>query len=239
MAELEGAAARTDHGQVPPTSTGKALRDLRTDLAHGAPRRIFGDRMKAFADTVPAGAEVIEIGAGHYDYGMFFDRVTRFDADASQNPDIVGDAHDMPIDDESFDFALACAVLEHVHDPYQVTREIYRILRPGGRVFAWVPFFFGVHDFPDDVSRFTEQGFRIMFERAGFRIERSTVDPYDGLFLNMSNLVHFVLPRTHPRRAVRGANMALFMAMRAGFPLDKRLKLKTLYTGPELVAVKD
>ena len=233
------APGATAHGQVPPTSSGHRWQDIRTDLAHGAPRRIFGDRLKAFADTVPPGAEVIEIGAGHYDHGHFFDNLVRFDADERQHPDIVGDAHDMPIPDGSYDYAVACAVLEHVHDPYQVTREIYRIMRPGGRVFAWVPFFFGVHDFPDDVSRFTEQGFRILFERAGFRVEYSTVEPYDGLFLNLSNLVHFTVPRTHPRRSVRVANQALIMATRAAFPLDKRLKLRTLYTGPELVAVKD
>lgn len=226
------------HGQVPPHSVSR-FKDIRTDMQHGAPRRIFGDRIQAFAKTLPPDAKVIEIGAGHYDHGAFFPNLVRFDADPDQHPDILGDAHDMPIEDNTYDAGLACSVLEHVHDPYQVTRELHRILKPGGRVFAWVPFFFGVHAFPHDVTRFTEEGFRILFERAGFRVESSTVEPYNGLFLNLSNAVHFVLPRRHPRRGVRAANVALFTMARAGFPLDKRLKLRTLYTGPELVAVKD
>ena len=231
-------ATRTDYGLVPPRTTG-TWRDIATDLRHGAPRRIFGDRISAFADTVPSGADIIEIGAGHYDHGVFFERIVRFDFDPEQRPDILGDAHDMPIADESFDVALACSVLEHVDDPYQVVRELYRIMRPGGRVFAWVPFFFGVHAFPQDVSRFTEEGFRRVFERAGFRIEYTTVEPYNGLFLNLSNAVHFVLPRNSGRRSVRAANTVLFMLARLGFPLDRWLRLRTLYTGPELVAVKD
>lgn len=228
----------TPHGQIPPHSVAR-WQDFKTDLNHGAPRRIFGDRIQQFAATVPPDAKVIEIGAGHYDHGAFFPNLVRFDADPEQNPHIVGDAHAMPMEDASYDVVLCCSVLEHVHDPYQVTREIFRILKPGGRVFAWVPFFFGVHAFPHDVSRFTEEGFRILFERAGFRVEYSTVEPYNGLFLNLSNAVHFVLPRRHHRRSVRAANVALFSMARAAFPLDKRLKLKTLYTGPEIVAVKD
>lgn len=208
-------------------------------MAHGASRRVFGDRIRAFAETVSPESSVLEVGAGHYENdGFFGSPVTRLDADPLQSPDILGDAHEMPIADDSFDVVVACAVLEHVHDPYQVTRELFRVVRPGGKVFAWVPFFFGVHGFPDDVSRFTEQGFRILFERAGFEIAYSSVAPYDGAFLNLSNLVHFLLPRRHPRRLVRAANRVLVPAACAGIGLDGRLRLRTLYAGSELVAVK-
>jgi hypothetical protein len=38
---------------------------------------------------------------------------------------------------------------------------------------------------------------------------------------------------------VRAANTALFLGARAGFGLDRRLRLRTLYAGTELIAVKD
>jgi SAM-dependent methyltransferase len=217
------------------------LADVRYDLNHGAPRRILMGSLQRWADSLPADAEVLEVGAAHYDHQPYFrTKLVCFDADESQNPDIVGDAHAMPMEDGRFDAALAISVLEHVDDPYQVVREMYRVLKPGARVFAWIPFYFGVHGFPEDVSRFTTHGMTRLFELAGFDVTRVDEKPYAGAFLNASNTVHFVLPRTSQRRWVRGLNKTLFLAARAGYPLDRRLnlRLRNLYTGAELEATK-
>src|SRR5687767_7451022 len=54
---------------------------------------------------------------------------------------IVCDAHDMaPVKSETVDLVYCISVLEHVRDPYQVMREIRRILKPGGLVYISVPF---------------------------------------------------------------------------------------------------
>ncbi len=109
------------------------LREVRYDMNHGASRRILMPTLERWAASHPPDAEVLEVGAGHYDHRPFFRcTLTKFDADTSQNPDIVGDAHAMPIEDDRFDGALAIGVLEHVEDPYQVVREMYRVLKPGG-----------------------------------------------------------------------------------------------------------
>ncbi|MEM2001671.1 MAG: methyltransferase domain-containing protein [Thermofilaceae archaeon] len=42
--------------------------------------------------------------------------------------------------DASFDIVLSSDVLEHVSNPYQAHREIWRVLRPGGRHIFTVPF---------------------------------------------------------------------------------------------------
>ena len=215
------------------------LAEVRYDLAHGAPRRLLNQQLEEFAQTVPPGARVIEVGAGLYDHTRFFDeRVDTFNADPDTNPDILGDAHDMPIEAGVYDVVVCISTLEHVRDPYQCVREIFRILKPGGRCFAWIPFYFGVHDFPIDVSRFTAEGMVVLFEQAGF--ERVDVDrePWSGLFHNISNTVHYVLPRAHPKRWVRAANRGAFLVARAGFPLDRRLKLRTLYAGASVLAHK-
>lgn len=218
------------------------LARIRYDMNHGAPRRILQTRMAAWAAAQPAGTEVLEVGAAHYDHRPLFlhAKLTKFDADAAQHPDIIGDAHAMPMEDERFDAALAISVLEHVDDPYQVVREMYRVLKPGAPVLAWIPFTFGVHGFPEDVSRFTTHGMQRLFELAGFEVERVDEKPYSGPFMMCHGLIHFVLPRTSHRRWVRGLNKGLFFVVRPFFGLEDRLglRLKNIYVGAELEARK-
>jgi arsenite methyltransferase len=48
-----------------------------------------------------------------------------------------GDATALPVDDASVDAALSVQVLEYVPDVSAAVREMYRALRPGGRVVIW------------------------------------------------------------------------------------------------------
>ncbi len=45
------------------------------------------------------------------------------------------DAHKLVLNEESFDGAFLCWILEHVEDPRQVLKEAYRVLRPGAKIF--------------------------------------------------------------------------------------------------------
>lgn len=48
---------------------------------------------------------------------------------------VQGDAHQLPFDDATLDVVYGRYILEHVHDPVQVLREVYRVLKPGGRLY--------------------------------------------------------------------------------------------------------
>ena len=52
---------------------------------------------------------------------------------------IQGDAQNMPFKDESFDIAIAAAVIEHLNQPVKMLREAHRILRPGGILILTTP----------------------------------------------------------------------------------------------------
>jgi SAM-dependent methyltransferase len=54
------------------------------------------------------------------------------------------DLQQLSFPDASFDTVLSCDVFEHVPEPYVAHREIYRVLRPGGRHVFTVPFHAGV-----------------------------------------------------------------------------------------------
>jgi ubiquinone/menaquinone biosynthesis C-methylase UbiE len=61
---------------------------------------------------------------------------------ASSKPDrrwIAGDANQLPFRDESFDVIAFSSVLHHIPDFHIALREAHRILRSGGRVFAFDP----------------------------------------------------------------------------------------------------
>jgi SAM-dependent methyltransferase len=78
---------------------------------------------------------------------------------------LVADGHMLPFADETFDAVLVQAVLEHVLTPQTVVEEIYRVLRPGGLVYADTPFMQQVHEKAYDFTRFTVSGHRWLFRR--------------------------------------------------------------------------
>lgn len=68
----------------------------------------------------------------------------------------VGELHDAKLPSDSFDAVTLWDALEHIHNPMETAREIFRICRPGGSVYIYVPNFGSVYG-----QRF--QGYWYMF----------------------------------------------------------------------------
>lgn len=62
------------------------------------------------------------------------------------NPDLIGDIHELPFENNSVDAFICLAVLEHVQNPIKAMEEMYRVLRPGGKIIIYVPFLFYYHN---------------------------------------------------------------------------------------------
>jgi len=80
------------------------------------------------------------------------------DAVPDYNPDIVGDIHNLPFADNTKEAIICIAVLEHVENPIKAVDELYRSLKPGGKVLIYVPFLYYYHahkGYYGDYWRFT------------------------------------------------------------------------------------
>jgi SAM-dependent methyltransferase len=115
------------------------------------------ERSKKFVDEsirhIATHAVVLDIGGGTRfgkwmkEYEPLFSKVDyrTFDYDASTGADVVGDIHALPVPDESVDAIICSSVLEHVKDPRTAMNELFRILRPGGELFFYVPSLYPYH----------------------------------------------------------------------------------------------
>ena len=79
-------------------------------------------------------------------------------------PTIMGDAHNLPIKNDSVDVVLLLAVLEHAREPQRVLDETFNVLKEGGVMYVSVPFLYFRHD-AMDYYRFTEGGIRHLLSK--------------------------------------------------------------------------
>ena len=85
----------------------------------------------------------------------------------------------LPFVDGTFDTILLSDVLEHLHEPGDLWREMSRILRSEGKLILNVPFFYKIHESPHDYYRYTEFALKRFAEKSGFVIK--VMEPIGGV----------------------------------------------------------
>ena len=147
-------------------------------------------------ESLPADAVILEIGAGQMAASR--PNVIRMDVTQTPHVDIVGDAHALPFLSKRYDFILSLAVLEHLREPFAAAREMLRVLRNGGYVYAECSFVFPFHGHPHHYFNASHLGMEELFR--DFTSLRTGVAPHQMPSFAMRALLETYLffLRPHP-----------------------------------------
>lgn len=107
---------------------------------------------------------ILDCGAGHRP--VYHDNVVNLEIAPYPSTDVLADAERLPFRDACFDAVVTLAVLEHVRRPWQVARELVRVLKPGGTLVADVPLLQPVHAYPHHFFNMTSEGLQSLFADA-------------------------------------------------------------------------
>ena len=133
-------------------------------LKIGLTSKITRPRMEEFIKMHRSSRLTLDLGCGHAFYKKYFPNRIGLDIQPGQGVDVMGDAHNLPFENEKFDNILCTEVLEHLHSPHVAISEMKRVLKKGGRLILTTRFIFPLHDIPHDYYRFTKYGLRHLFK---------------------------------------------------------------------------
>ena len=149
-------------------------------------------KVRQFALDLPRKARVLDAGAGECQYAEQFEgfRYTAVDLGIGDAAWSYARLHALanllflPFADNTFEAALNVVTLEHVTDPAKVIAELFRCLKPGGRLLLITPLEWEEHQQPHDFFRYTRFGLEHLTARAGFVDIR--IEPVGGFFRLLS-----------------------------------------------------
>ncbi len=87
-----------------------------------------------------------------------------------KNIDVVADVHNLPYINDCVEYIYCEAVIEHLHSPNLAAKEMFRVLKKGGKAYIVTPFMQTYHGYPDHYQNLTLSGHIKLFEKLGFKI---------------------------------------------------------------------
>jgi SAM-dependent methyltransferase len=193
---------------------------------------------------IPAGADVLSIGAGGEVDDLLQDfakrigfRVISFDIDESRGPDMIGDICSYNFGARQFDVVVISEVLEHLHSPHLGLKNIHGILKQDGILILSTPFILPIHDRPHDYFRFTRFGLEFLlkdFRRVQIEERNSYFEAIDVLWMRL------LLTKSRHARFVSYVIIPLVFYLKRPFTvfLGKLVRTDAMTTGYVVTAVK-
>jgi SAM-dependent methyltransferase len=143
----------------------------------------FPDQLTRALAELPADATLLDVGGGRRQIDD--PRYLNLEYTAYDEADLLGDALALPFRDDSIDFIYSSAVMEHLRDPHRFGHELWRILKPGGRILVNSAFMQPIHSEGMHFFNATPYAMDLVFERFVERRvwwEGSLSDTIDWMF---------------------------------------------------------
>lgn len=136
------------------------------------------EAVAAFAGTLPAGARLLDAGAGEGQYAHHFARQRYCGVDLTVGDvawnysrlDAIADLGELPFRSGAFDAALHIVTIEHLREPARALAEIARTLAGGASLLIAAPHEWEVHQAPHDYYRYTRYGLAYLLEKSGYQV---------------------------------------------------------------------
>ena len=122
----------------------------------------YGAAIHQFLNSLPGDAFVLDAGAGLRRQPT--KNIINLEIYDYPSTDVLAVGQKLPFRDSIFDGILSIAVLEHVEDPFICASELARVLKPGGKLMAIVPFLQAEHGYPSHYFNATRFGLRRLFK---------------------------------------------------------------------------
>jgi SAM-dependent methyltransferase len=119
--------------------------------------------------------KILDIGAGEIPFKQFYINLDITTCDIQNNKTntidfIIKPGEPLPFSDGQFEIIFIFDVLEHIQDDLKFLQECNRILVPGGKIVANVPFMYRYHEIPFDFRRYTPAGLKEIFNKTNFEL---------------------------------------------------------------------
>ncbi len=151
-------------------------------------------------ESMPKGSTLADLGAGQGRYKFFFEHCNYIAVDFGAGDiewdysalDIVGNISQLDfIKDNSVDFCLNTVVLEHLSEPSDFFAHVQRILKPGGKLFLYAPFYVEEHQIPYDFFRYSSYGLKYLCEKNN--LIPVSITPSDNGCHGLMRIAHIAL----------------------------------------------
>lgn len=121
---------------------------------------------------------VLGVGCGQKPYKNLFNVESYIGMDieneghdhSNEDIDVYYDTKHFPFSEKTFDSVITNQVFEHVFVPDVFLQEVYRVLKPKGKLLLTVPFLWDEHEQPNDFARYSSFGIKYQLEKNGFLI---------------------------------------------------------------------
>ncbi len=135
-------------------------------------RTLFNLEIKKHVKNI--GGVIIDLGGGkNPSYERFWninpEKFIRVDINKKSEPDVIADLNEpLPFSNNFADVIFLFNVIYILENPGIVLKEIYRVLKPGGKLFITSPFIFNEAKEPTDYWRFTSEGLEKLLKESDF-----------------------------------------------------------------------